>query len=443
MMALVIPAARPIPNLKNSINPITLPILERRNHWREISNNNTSVAMVWTRTTKPRRGSLTASLQDDKRGRSNGLDSESEVFEQLCRVRECDTNKKQLRSLGSYFGRLQGGGSKRKMVPLKKKVEVVDTDACMLNHATYNFGGQHKRKSVVFTSFPLEDHERDDETQMRHDKLDDMIKRSMSRTTQLQEDEVSDLYLISALVSVNIGVFLFEVASPVKSSGLPLFSLPSLYGAKINELILVGEWWRLVTPMFLHSGAVHVALSCWTLVTFGRQVCIDYGPFTFFLIYVLGGISGNLTSFLHTPEPTIGGTGPVFAMIGAWLSYQFQSKDVVAKDVSDSMFLKAIFVAVVSSILSNIGPIDEWTHTGAAFSGMLYGILTCPVVEVNDAGSSSSSASSSSRRGQEKGIKLVRKYADPRKSLAFFALFIMGFTSLLFFIQPPATTLPL
>ena len=66
----------------------------------------------------------------------------------------------------------------------------------MLNHATYNFGGQHKRKSVVFTSFPLEDHERDDETQMRHDKLDDMIKRSMSRTTQLQEDEVSDLYLM-------------------------------------------------------------------------------------------------------------------------------------------------------------------------------------------------------------------------------------------------------
>ncbi|KAG6607094.1 RHOMBOID-like protein 9, chloroplastic, partial [Cucurbita argyrosperma subsp. sororia] len=423
-MALAIPAARPIPNLKNSINPITLPILERRNHWREISNNNSSVAMVWTQTTKPRRGSLTASLQDDKRGRSNGLDSESEVFEKLCRVRECDTNKKQLRSLGSYFGRLQGGGSKRKMVPLKKKVEVVDTgqfeakkelelldayfekvdnDACMHNHATYNFGGQHKSKSVVFTSFPLEDHERDDETQIRHDKLDDMITRSMPRTTQLQEDEVSDLYLISGLVSVNIGVFLYNS----------------------------------------HSGAVHVALSCWTLVTFGRQVCRDYGPFTFFLIYVLGGVSGNLTSFLHTPEPTIGGTGPVFAMIGAWLSYQFQNKDVVAKDVLDGMFLKAIFVAVVSSILSNIGPIDEWTHTGAAFSGMLYGFLTCPVVEVNDGGSSSYSASTSSRRGQEKGIKLVRKYADPRKSLAFFALFIMGFTTLLFFIQPPATTLPL
>ena len=57
-----------------------------------------------------------------------------------------------------------------------------------------------------------------------------------------------------------------------------------------------------------HSGVLHVALSCWTLLTFGRQVCREYGPFTFFLIYVLGGVSGNLTSFLHTPDPTVGGT---------------------------------------------------------------------------------------------------------------------------------------
>lgn len=57
-----------------------------------------------------------------------------------------------------------------------------------------------------------------------------------------------------------------------------------------------------------HSGIPHVALSSWALLTFGPKVCRDYGLFTFCLIYILGGVSGNLMSFLHTPDPTVGGT---------------------------------------------------------------------------------------------------------------------------------------
>jgi hypothetical protein len=57
-----------------------------------------------------------------------------------------------------------------------------------------------------------------------------------------------------------------------------------------------------------HAGIFHIALSCWALVSFGPQVCKGYGSFTFFLIYILGGVSGNLASFLHTPDPTVGGT---------------------------------------------------------------------------------------------------------------------------------------
>jgi membrane associated rhomboid family serine protease len=53
------------------------------------------------------------------------------------------------------------------------------------------------------------------------------------------------------LAGVNIAVLLFEIASPVKNSENEYLSLPLLYGAKINNLILSGEWWRLLTPMCL------------------------------------------------------------------------------------------------------------------------------------------------------------------------------------------------
>ncbi|WJX70809.1 RHOMBOID-like protein 9, chloroplastic [Trifolium repens] len=109
-----------------------------------------------------------------------------------------------------------------------------------------------------------------------------------------------------------------------------------------------------------HAGIFHIALSCWALVSFGPQVCKGYGSFTFFLIYILGGVSGNLASFLHTPDPTVGGTGPVFAIIGAWLMYQIQNRDVIANDDSENLFKKAMIITALGFILCNLGPIDEW-----------------------------------------------------------------------------------
>ncbi|KAL5726298.1 hypothetical protein ACHQM5_009352 [Ranunculus cassubicifolius] len=252
-----------------------------------------------------------------------------------------------------------------------------------------------------------------------------------SQFLQPQED-TSDLNLICVLASINIGVFLFEIATPVKNSDLELLTLPSIYGAKINQLILDGEWWRLVTPMFLHSGILHVALGFWVLLTFGPQVCKGYGSFTFLLIYLLGGISGNLTSYLHTPEPTVGGTGPVFAIIGAWIIYQIQNKGSIQKEVSDSMFRKAVTATALSFVLSNFGPIDNWTHLGAMFVGVAYGYLTCPTLLLNNL---------SSKTDRKNGVALARQYADPWKSVAMFVIFIGILSALLLFMEPQVHTL--
>ncbi|KAH9620310.1 hypothetical protein KSS87_009760 [Heliosperma pusillum] len=247
--------------------------------------------------------------------------------------------------------------------------------------------------------------------------------------------ESANLYLISILISMNIAVFLFEIASPIKNSDNNLWSLPLMYGAKVNDLIMVGEWWRLFTPMFLHAGFVHVALSSWVLLSFGPQVCKGYGAFTFFLIFLLGGISGNFTSFLHTSDPTVGGSGPVFAVIGAWLVYQAQNKDVAGKENFESMFQKAVIATAFSFVLANFGPIDNWTNLGAAISGIIYGYFTSPAVEIDDASSSTCGTGIRNRIKEE--ITLRRTPATPCKSLLIFALFVSAFSSLLLFTESP------
>lgn len=307
--------------------------------------------------------------------------------------------EKGLESLGGYFGKVHKDANSIDHVASAPDAEITETSSHTLNQGSVH--GREKLKNYL-----------------------GLVNRGGPESSY---NNTSSLYLIGILCSINIAVFLFETATPVRSSDLELFSLPSLYGAKVNDLILIGEWWRLVTPMFLHWGIHHIALSCWMLFTFGPQVCRTYGSFTFILLYVLGGLSGNLTSFFHIADPTVGGTGPDFAILGAWFIFQLLNQDALSKDNSESMIQKAIIATALSCILSNFGPIDDWTHLGAAFTGIAYGYLTCPVLQMKNA---------SSKNGED-GIAVVRRNVGPCKSLFFFSLFILVLCCLLLVVEPP------
>ncbi|RDX75270.1 RHOMBOID-like protein 9, chloroplastic [Mucuna pruriens] len=385
-----------------------------------------------------------------------GCYSKTEILYRVRCSAESSSTEKQLRSLDSYFGKLQDYAKLRTFDSSHKVIQVHHTDGQArpktglesldeylgkLNHGT-----NQESRVPSYVENPSEENLAPKQSLSKDIERSNFrkpnayvdirrlegVRAPRSAVDSQQHDETSSLYLIGMLASVNIAVSLFEIASPIRNAELELFSIPLLYGAKINHLIMVGEWWRLITPMFLHAGILHMVVSCWALVTFGPQVCKGYGSFTFFLIYILGGVACNLTSFLHTPDPTVGGTGPVFAIIGAWLMYQIQNKDVIASDASESLFQKAVIITAIVFILSHFGPIDEWSHFGAAFTGMAYGFLTSPILQLDD---------TSSGTGQEEGLKLVRKYGDSCKSLFIFTIFIIVLSSFLFFMEPPPNAL--
>ncbi|CAN1285561.1 RHOMBOID-like protein 9, chloroplastic [Linum perenne] len=322
-----------------------------------------------------------------------------------CRNSRHGSDGKQLRLLDTYLGKVRHDDSNSKKKHTKEELESLNAYLDKINPG-----------NPVGVGYNPETVKPEQKKQMGSLELRHKGSSSgswMAQSLQQSDDETSSLYLVS--------------------SEFQLFSLPLLYGAKINDLILTGEWWRLVTPMFLHSGAFHVALGCWSLVTFGPEVCRRYGSFTFILIYILGGLSGNLTSFLHTPDPSVGGTGPVFSIIGAWLVYNNQTKhDVSDKDTSDSLFQKAMMTTALSFILSHFGPIDDWTHLGSVLTGIAYGFFTCPALQLDDASLGSG--------GKDEGIAVVERRPDLCKSLMFFAIFMLFLGSLLFIVEPPLGT---
>uniref|UniRef100_A0A1D1Y7K0 Rhomboid protease gluP n=1 Tax=Anthurium amnicola TaxID=1678845 RepID=A0A1D1Y7K0_9ARAE len=295
--------------------------------------------------------------------RKHQTDPSSRLGQKMRSIEKVDQLKAEigLGSLESYFEKLSGGMQTRETTSLPSSEDDGESSLIRLNVISEE---NHEKNAGAMNThnnrMPLEN--MDDET------VPVMFGQNNFQDSQ-PYDDTPDFRLINFLASIDIAVFLFEIASPIRSSAVEQLSLPLIYGAKINKLILDGEWWRILTPMFL---------------------------------------------------------GPVFAIIGAWLIYQLQNKEAIAKEVSENLFWKAVVATSLSFLISNFEQVDEWSHLGAAFSGLVYGFLTCPTTYLDRA---------PPERSKEEGIALVKQQADPCKSAAIFTVSIFILCSLVFVLD--------
>ncbi|EFJ14548.1 hypothetical protein SELMODRAFT_445901 [Selaginella moellendorffii] len=189
--------------------------------------------------------------------------------------------------------------------------------------------------------------------------------------------------VVSTIVGINIGVYIFGLATTQQTeNGM---DLAFLQGAKVNDLIVAGEWWRLITPTFLHSGLLHLFLSCWATISFGPLVESLYGSIGLVLIYLLGGAMGNVASFLQTSQPTVGGTGAVFAMICSWIIFLVKNKEAVRTFDTGELLQKVLVLSGLTVLVGNELPVDAWTHVGGALVGILFGAVASPWYQITSA----------------------------------------------------------
>src|SRR5579872_2276684 len=132
--------------------------------------------------------------------------------------------------------------------------------------------------------------------------------------------------ITTGLIGLNAVVFLIMVLRGVS----PLLPSPQdaiAFGADYGPLTLNGQWWRLVTSMFVHFGIIHTGLNMWCLWNLGRAAKHLMGRVPYFLAYFVSGIFSSIASvYWHPMGASAGASGAIFGMAGALVSYVYLKK---------------------------------------------------------------------------------------------------------------------
>jgi rhomboid protease GluP len=167
------------------------------------------------------------------------------------------------------------------------------------------------------------------------------------------------------LIAVTVLVFIAQLLSKaLVGSDIVLY-----YGAKINESLAAGEAWRLVTPVFLHAGLLHIGVNMYSLWALGPAVERFFGRARFLVVYLLSGISGVLLSLAMSPNPSVGASGAIFGLLGALAAFLYLHRATFGQ-LGAMQLRQLVFVALINLGMGLTPGIDNWGHVGGLVAGV-------------------------------------------------------------------------
>ena len=180
-----------------------------------------------------------------------------------------------------------------------------------------------------------------------------------------------------ALIGINLLVFLVMLMM-----GAGLWHSPNgiqlAWGANFGPATQDGQWWRLGSALFLHFGALHLAMNMWALWDGGQLVERMYGPYRFAALYFVSGLAGNLLSLVaHGGQAVSGGaSGAIFGVYGALLIFLWSERRNLHPREFRWLFWGAAGFAAATIVFGLlITGIDNAAHIGGFLAGMLSSVM--------------------------------------------------------------------
>jgi rhomboid protease GluP len=229
------------------------------------------------------------------------------------------------------------------------------------------------------------------EAAQRGEELDDTPQPVITRPWVRRSE--SSITLTQVIFGANIAVFLATALA--SGSAMNISGEVSVhFGANFGPYTLSGEWWRLLTYMFLHGGAMHIFFNMWCLWDLGRLCESLYGRWTFAAIYLITGVAGGLASVAWNPRVlSVGASGAIFGLAGA-LAASFYLGEFSLPSIAVRSTFRSLAVFIGFNVLFGFGynvflggnsGIDNAAHIGGLVIGAILGALIARLAPQHDA----------------------------------------------------------
>ncbi len=205
------------------------------------------------------------------------------------------------------------------------------------------------------------------------------------------------IWPIWTLIAVNVAVFILGGISDkdIMRQALAGGNMP----ARVREM---GEFWRLLTAMFLHGGFIHLGFNMLSLFNIGALVEMMLGHRRFLTVYFLSGLGGSLMSVMLSEYRgvSVGASGAIFGLIGVVISIFYQHRKKLSsagREIWRTLIFSALLTLGIGIIPGSI--IDNWGHLGGFLVGLALGYVIqwpqslAPMPSSDDASSSMSESS--------------------------------------------------
>jgi rhomboid protease GluP len=182
---------------------------------------------------------------------------------------------------------------------------------------------------------------------------------------------------------VIIGVTVFFYVLQFLSRQFLGMDYVAYFGSKFNPLIQQGQLWRLITPILLHGSILHIGFNMYALSAIGPGLERKYGAWSYLALYMVGGLWGNVLSYIMSPNPSLGASTAVFALIAAQGVYIYQNRLMLGQ-AAKPMLMNIIMVVTVNLLLGLNPGIDNWGHMGGLFGGLFYAWFAGPTYGIEE-----------------------------------------------------------